>query len=104
MTGSFVGKSIVIEGDISATEGMVVAGTIRGKLTTRADVQLDESAQVTAAVSAANVTICGQLEGNVVAAGRLELSGEGRLVGDVRAARILFAEGAVFKGKVDMDL
>jgi len=42
--------------------------------------------------------------GNVAATDRLEVTNDGRLVGAVKAARIMFADGATFKGNVDMDL
>jgi cytoskeletal protein CcmA (bactofilin family) len=40
----------------------------------------------------------------VVARERLELKPESKMVGDVKSPRIVIADGAGFKGNVDMDV
>lgn len=104
MASTIIGKSIVIEGDISGQEGVVIQGTVKGSVTTSEDIQVEEGAVVEAEMEGADVTVSGQVTGTVKASGRLELTAEGRVVGDVKAARISFAEGSTFKGNVDMDL
>lgn len=104
MASTIIGKSIVIEGDISGQEEMIIQGTIKGSVATVEDVQVEEGAVLEADLEGGNVTISGHVTGSVSASGRLELTSEGRLVGDVKAARISFAEGSTFKGNVDMDL
>ena len=44
------------------------------------------------------------MTGNIVASDRVDLLSGGRLVGDVKAARLTIADGASFKGNVDMDV
>jgi len=46
----------------------------------------------------------GVVTGNVTATDRVDLQAGGRLVGDVRSARLTIADGASFKGNVDMDV
>jgi len=104
MASTVIGKSIVIEGDVTGQEEIVIQGTLKGSVSTGEDVQVEEGAVVEADMEGANVTISGQVTGSVSASGRLELTSEGRLVGDAKAARISFAEGSTFKGNVDMDL
>ena len=48
--------------------------------------------------------VAGQVTGNVTASDKVELKAACRVVGDLRAPRILIADGASFKGSVDMDL
>jgi len=55
-------------------------------------------------VSAASVVVGGNVTGDVVASDRVDLQAGGRLVGDVKAARFTIADGASFKGAVDMDV
>jgi cytoskeletal protein CcmA (bactofilin family) len=62
------------------------------------------SAVVEANVSAQSLTIAGQVTGNVTAQERVDLQAGARLVGDVKAARLTIADGASFKGNVDMDV
>jgi cytoskeletal protein CcmA (bactofilin family) len=59
---------------------------------------------VEADVSAQSLTIAGQVTGDVTAVERVDLQAGGRLVGDVKAARLTIADGATFKGNVDMDV
>jgi len=46
----------------------------------------------------------GRLTGNVVARERIELKPESKMVGDAKSPRIVIADGAGFKGNVDMDV
>jgi len=55
-------------------------------------------------VSAQSLTIAGQVTGDVTAAERVDLQAGGRLIGDVKASRLTIADGASFKGNVDMDV
>lgn len=104
MASTIIGKSIIIDGEVTTDEAMVVQGTVKGRIYSREAVQIDPMAVVEGDVDAVNLTVSGHLNGNVAATDRLEITSEGRLVGDVRAGRILFSEGASFKGSVDMDL
>jgi cytoskeletal protein CcmA (bactofilin family) len=44
----------------------------------------------------------GTLEGDIEAAGQVELGRESRMTGDVKAAGLAIAEGCAFQGKIDM--
>jgi cytoskeletal protein CcmA (bactofilin family) len=50
------------------------------------------------------VEISGQVTGNIAASEKVEITAGGRTVGDIKAPRILIADGAIFKGNVDMDV
>jgi cytoskeletal protein CcmA (bactofilin family) len=99
-----IGHGITIEGEITSDEEVIVAGTIRGKLTAEASVLVEPGAVVEADIAAASLSVGGNVTGNVTASDRVDLLGGGRLVGDVKAARVTIADGASFKGNVDMDV
>lgn len=99
-----IGQDITIEGEITADEAVVVAGTVRGKLSVDGPVTIEAGAVVEADVGASTLSVGGTLTGNVTASDRVDLLAGGRLVGDVKAARLTIADGAVFKGNVDMDV
>jgi len=48
------------------------------------------------------VRISGRVTGNVAATDRVEVAASGILEGDIAAPRIVIAEGAFFKGRVEM--
>lgn len=104
MAGTVIGEGLSIEGDLSSDEEVVVHGTIRGKLTTSDQVSVGSSGVVQADVSGSSVGIAGQVTGDVTASERVDLQSGGRLIGDVKAARFTIADGASFKGNVDMEM
>jgi cytoskeletal protein CcmA (bactofilin family) len=81
-----------------------VAGTVRGRLSSEGAITIDAGAVVEADVSAGSLAIGGRVTGNVTATDRVDILSDGRLVGDVKAARITIQDGASFKGNVDMDV
>lgn len=104
MATTMIGQGITIEGEITSDEDVVIAGTVRGKLSAEGPVSVDEGAVVEADVSASQLSVGGQITGNVSASERVDLLSGGRLIGDVKAARFTIADGASFKGNVDMDV
>jgi cytoskeletal protein CcmA (bactofilin family) len=104
MTPTIIGSSIVIDGEISGEEDLVVQGTVKGKILLKENLVVESSGVVEADIQTTNVTISGQVTGNISASERVELRADGRMVGDIRAPRILIADGAAFKGNIDMDV
>jgi cytoskeletal protein CcmA (bactofilin family) len=65
-------------------------------------VTIGPEGQVFASIAALEVVVQGKITGNVIVSGRLELRSEGSLTGDVVAERINVADGAFFKGKIEI--
>jgi cytoskeletal protein CcmA (bactofilin family) len=104
MASTVIGAGITIEGDISTDEDIVVAGTVRGKVTAKESVTIEQGATVEADVIGGSLVVGGSLTGNVTAQERVDLQAGARVVGNVKAARVTIADGAQFKGSVDMDI
>ena len=104
MANTVIGSSITIEGEITSDEAVVVQGAVKGKLTSQQAVFVENSASIEADVEAEAVEISGVFTGNIDAKARVELKAEGKMIGDVRSPRILIADGALFKGSIDMDV
>ncbi len=98
-----IGSSIVIDGEISGDEDLVIQGTVKGKISLKEGLIVENSGVVEADIETRNVEISGQVTGNIRASDKVEIKSEGRMVGDIKAPRILIADGAKFKGNVDMD-
>ncbi len=98
-----IGSSIVIDGEITGDEDLVIQGTVKGKITLKESLYVEESGEVEADIETKNVEVSGSVTGNIRASDKVELKQEGRMVGDIKAPRILIADGATFKGNVDMD-
>jgi cytoskeletal protein CcmA (bactofilin family) len=104
MAGSVVGAGLIVEGEFSSDEDVVVDGTVRGTLTSSESVSVGSDGVVEADVQALSVTLAGQVTGNVSATERVDIQEGGRLIGDVRASRLTIADGASFRGNVDRDV
>ena len=104
MAQTIIAAGITIEGELTSDDEVEIAGTFRGKVTSKDAVAIAAGAVVDAEVTGSTVSVGGQLTGNVVAADRVDLQAGGRLVGDVKTARLTIADGASFKGNVDMDV
>lgn len=104
MAATVIGRGITIEGEVTSDDEVVVAGVLRGKLDVEGAVTIEADGVVEADIGAASVAIGGNVTGNVTASERVDLLAGGRLVGDVKAARLTIADGASFKGNVDMDV
>ncbi len=103
MANTIIGSSIIIDGEISGDEDLVIQGTVKGKISLKESLYVEASGVVEADIEVQNVDIAGRVTGNIAATDKVELKADCRVVGDVRAPRILIADGASFKGNVDMD-
>jgi cytoskeletal protein CcmA (bactofilin family) len=98
-----IGKSIVIKGDLSGNEDLVIEGKVEGKVDLPNNrLTIGAGGQVSAQVHAKNVVVIGRVAGNVSAGERLEIQATGIVEGDVEAPRLIVAEGAVLNGSVKM--
>jgi cytoskeletal protein CcmA (bactofilin family) len=104
MATTVIGAGITIEGDLSTDEDVVVQGTIRGKLSAREGVVVEAGGSVEADITAGPAQIAGAVTGNIVSTDRVDLQNGAKVVGNVKATRITIADGAQFKGSVDMDV
>lgn len=98
-----IGPGITIRGTITGDEDLLVEGRVEGAVQISRDLQIAEGARVNATVEAAAVTVRGRLVGDVAAAEGVVVEGGAVLVGNVTTSRLVVADGAHFKGRVQMD-
>jgi cytoskeletal protein CcmA (bactofilin family) len=91
-----------IQGQLSGPTELLVEGEIEGEIRIDSSVMVGTEGVVHGPVSARVVRIGGKVFGSVTASERVEVSPSGSLEGDVAAPRIIIAEGAFFKGRVEM--
>lgn len=96
-----LGRTIEIEGEIEGDEDLVVQGVVRGLIRSKKDVTIDGTGDVEATIASRNLSISGKLKGNVDVSARVELCREGTMIGDIRAPRIVLADGSKFKGGIE---
>src|SRR6185312_12339293 len=98
-----IGKSVVIRGEVKGGEDLIIDGRVEGTVTlTESRLTIGPNANVAADLSARDILIQGQVQGNIVASGRVELRAGSVVEGDVRALSLAIEDNAVFRGKVDL--
>ena len=98
-----IGKSVVICGEVKGSEDLIVDGRVEGTVTlSDSRLTIGPNAKVQADLSARDVLIQGQVHGNIVATGRVELRAGCSVEGDIRALRLAVEDNAIFRGKVDL--
>lgn len=98
-----IGSSFHISGEIHGDEPVVILGSVQGKVVVREALVIDADAQVEADVEGRTVEISGSVSGNVTASDRVEIKNDGRVTGNIKAPRITIADGALFRGNVEME-
>src|SRR5271167_21518 len=102
-TQARIGKTVVICGEVKGSEDLIVDGRVEGTVSlSESRLTIGPNANVEADLSARDVLILGQVQGNVVASGRVELRAGCSVQGDIRALRLAVEDNAVFRGKVDL--
>jgi cytoskeletal protein CcmA (bactofilin family) len=100
--GTTIGPTIVIRGKLKSDEDLVIKGRIDAQIHSSKAVQVENSGVVRADVRAKSVKISGVLIGNITAESHTEIASDGRVVGDMDTPRLIIADGAAFKGRIDM--
>ncbi len=98
-----IGKSVVVKGELSGSEDLMVDGEVEGSITLRGQtLTIGPNGRVRANVEARNVVVHGRLDGNIHATERVDLRKSASLTGDIATARISIEDGAFFKGGIDI--
>ena len=98
-----IGKSVVIKGELSGSEDLTIEGQVDGKIELRQNVlTIGPNGKIKAQVFAKSVVILGEVTGNVTATEKVDIRDNGSVDGDIAAPRVAIAEGAHFRGSIDM--
>jgi cytoskeletal protein CcmA (bactofilin family) len=97
-----IGDSVRVRGTLSGDEDLHILGRVDGRVELQRTLVVAESGIVKAEVSVKNAVISGVVVGNVHASESVEITKEGRMVGDIYAPRVIIVDGASFRGNVDM--
>jgi cytoskeletal protein CcmA (bactofilin family) len=97
-----IGPKTHLKGEVGGDEDVVVEGVVEGQVRISRDLRVSPGGVVRASVEAQSVIVSGEVVGDCVASQRVEIQSTGRLTGNIRAPRIVIAEGALFKGTSDM--
>src|SRR4029079_13636637 len=98
-----IGKSVIIKGELSGSEDLTIEGQVEGKIELRQNLlTIGPNARIKAQVFAKTVVVEGQVQGNISAGERIDIRDKGIVEGNLAAPRVSIADGAQFRGSVDM--
>jgi cytoskeletal protein CcmA (bactofilin family) len=98
-----IGKSVVIKGELNGSEDLTIEGHVEGKIELKEHVlTIGPNGKIKAEVNAKAVIVLGEVHGNVLATEKVDIRDGGSVDGDIVSPRVAIAEGAHFRGSVDM--
>jgi cytoskeletal protein CcmA (bactofilin family) len=99
-----LGPTLIGNGQIDGEEDLVIRGAFKGIIRLKnGSLYIERSAKVEGDIAAVNVELTGSLSGNIRASGRVSLSAEARMKGDIVAARVSIQDGAQFRGAIKIE-
>jgi cytoskeletal protein CcmA (bactofilin family) len=98
-----IGKSVIIKGELSGSEDLTIEGQVEGRIDLKDNVlTIGPNGKIKAEVFAKSVVVLGEVTGNVTASEKVDIRDNGSVDGDIASPRVAIAEGAHFRGSVDM--
>jgi cytoskeletal protein CcmA (bactofilin family) len=99
---AWIGKSLVVQGKVISTEDLTIDGRVEGAIELGDhSLTIGAGAAVEADLIAQRIIICGAVTGNVLANETVDLRATGSVEGDITTPRLVMADGATIKGRVD---
>ncbi|HCE03182.1 MAG TPA: cell shape determination protein CcmA [Acidobacteria bacterium] len=99
----YIGKSVVIKGEVNGSEDLTIEGQVEGKIELRRHVlTIGPHGRIRAEVLAKTVVVLGEVVGNIKATDKVAIQDKGAVEGDITAPKVAIAEGSRFRGSVDM--
>lgn len=98
---SVFGAGVTIEGKIEGDADVRIAGKFKGDIQIKGDLGVEKGAHLAAKITAANVTLGGEVDGNVNASGQVKLLETGQMTGDLKASTLTVAAGSRMRGHVE---
>lgn len=94
-----IASNTKFEGTISGQDTIRIAGNFEGDITCDCMLWVEKGGKMNGPVNARWVIIEGEINGNIEATEQIELRSEGRVIGNISAAKIAIAQGCFFDGK-----
>ncbi len=97
-----IAQGLKFRGEITGSSNLSISGEVDGKLNLEGKVIIEDSGFVRGEIQAKEVCVGGRVEGNILGEETIEILGKGSVKGDVKSPRVMIADGAFFKGNVEM--
>ena len=102
-TGSWLGPTVRVKGDISGNGDLLICGSVEGTIKLEGRLTIGPLANINAEISARDIVTQGFVKGDVRTTGRIEIKKDGSVIGNLTAAQIIIDDGADFRGSVEIE-
>ena len=97
-----IGQSVEIKGTLTGNEDLVINGRVNGEVMLDGHtLTIGPNGKIEAGLTAKSVIVEGQVNGNISAKDKIQITSSGTVKGDLSAPRIALDDGAHFAGHVD---
>jgi cytoskeletal protein CcmA (bactofilin family) len=101
-TAGVIGRGLFIKGELHGEEDLIIEGRVEGEISLKKHLVIESTGVILADIQTENITIKGEMRGNMTATDKVEIHANARVVGDITAPRVVIEDGARFKGRIDM--
>ena len=99
-----IGEDAAFKGTIHTQRSVRIEGNFEGEINSQGEIFVGEKSKVKANIFGKKVIIAGEVIGNIECTGGLKITQTGKVYGDITGDQLIVDEGAIYKGKVNMDL
>ena len=99
---TIIGESILITGTLRGDEDLTVLGRVEGFLNLTKTLLVAENGIVKAEIAVNNAVVSGIVVGNITATDCIHITSSGRILGDIRARRVILNAGARVRGAIEV--
>jgi len=100
---TIIGKNTKIEGNISSQGTIRIDGLVTGKVEVEGNLIVGENSKIEADVKADNISVSGEIVGNLTIKNQVQITSTGKVYGDIEVQNLIIDEGAIFDGKCKMN-
>ena len=104
MINTIIGDNSKIEGLLLTSDSTRIDGLLQGKILSESSVIIGEHGVIRGDIKVVDILIAGTVYGNIRAESKIEITGTGRVLGDMFTKTLVIDEGASFKGNCTMDV
>jgi cytoskeletal protein CcmA (bactofilin family) len=97
-----LGRETNFQGTLRFTESLRILGKLAGEIISPGRLVIEEGAEVKATIRVGSIVVGGVVRGNILAKDKLEMLETGKVIGNIKTAKLKIADGVVFEGKCEM--
>ena len=98
----FLDRGASFKGELEFEDTMRIDGRFNGRITSKNELVVGESAQIEGEIHVGRVAISGTVIGKIVAEQRVEIHRNGKVYSDIDTPALIIEEGAIFQGNCVM--